>query len=632
MTSAARYVAVLAAAAGGVLCVVLVASSGKASAQGSHTDGRIVFASTRDGGDFDIFSMGPDGTGVLQLTQNSAEDRNPQWSPDSTKIVFQTTRDGDTEVYVMKPDGSQIAFTSNRDANDEIYKMSAGGAGQTNLTNTSFADDDAPTWSPDGSQIAFHSFAAGNDDIFKMNAADGTGQTDVSLAAAGDDDPDWSPGGGLIAFSADVADTFDIWTIDPNGGARTQLTFTEDNFTPVWSPSGDRMAFMSFRDGDTEIFTMAADGSGVVNVTNEHPAADRDPDWGSLLEASPSASPVTTIDSVAVGATDAVFTFSSSTQGVTFRCQLDGGTVETCTSPETYSGLAPGSHTFQVFAVDSFGHFEATPQSTTFAVTGSSEAGATDPDGDAILTGRDNCPDIPNPSQIDIDRDGIGDLCDDSNGSLTPTLAQTVVVRVVSGRVFIRYPRGKRQTPFTGAIAAGRIAQAQPGAQSGFVPLNGASTVPLGSTIDTEEGRIALTSAANRAGATQTADFYDGVFTVTQADAGRPVTELRLRGLPYRANCAVGASRAAHAAAKRRLGKLWGSGTGRFRTRGRFSAATVRGTKWLAVERCDGTLTQVTRGTVSVFVRTTGQRVSVSAGDSFLAPAKPSALRKLGLR
>jgi hypothetical protein len=51
---------------------------------------------------------------------------------------------------------------------------------------------------------------------------------------------------------------------------------------------------------------------------------------------------------------------------------------------------------------------------------------------------------------------------------------------------------------------------------------------------------------------------------------------------------------------KRRVRKLWGDGRGRFRTRGRYGAATVRGTKWLTLDRCDGTKVRVVRGKVSV--------------------------------
>ena len=51
---------------------------------------------------------------------------------------------------------------------------------------------------------------------------------------------------------------------------------------------------------------------------------------------------------------------------------------------------------------------------------------------------------------------------------------------------------------------------------------------------------------------------------------------------------------------QRRVRRLWGDGRGRFRTRGRYGAATVRGTKWLTLDRCDGTKVRVVRGKVAV--------------------------------
>ncbi|MGH3131683.1 MAG: hypothetical protein ACRDNX_12775, partial [Gaiellaceae bacterium] len=65
--------------------------------------------------------------------------------------------------------------------------------------------------------------------------------------------------------------------------------------------------------------------------------------------------------------------------------------------------------------------------------------------------------------------------------------------------------------------------------------------------------------------------------------------------------------------------RLWGSGTGSFRTRGRHSAATVRGTTWLVEDRCDGTLTRVTSGSVLVNDFVKKRQVVVSAGKSYLA-------------
>jgi hypothetical protein len=86
------------------------------------------------------------------------------------------------------------------------------------------------------------------------------------------------------------------------------------------------------------------------------------------------------------------------------------------------------------------------------------------------------------------------------------------------------------------------------------------------------------------------------------------------------------------ARSKKRLGRLWGSGEGRFRTRGRFSAATVRGTVWLTEDRCDGTLTRVVKGKVSVFDRGLRRRAIATRGHSYLARATRAALLRLKVR
>jgi len=253
-------------------------------------------------------------------------------------------------------------------------------------------------------------------------------------------------------------------------------------------------------------------------------------------------------------------------------------------------------------------------------------ASVADADLDGVLDGADNCVFTPNPDQADVDHDAIGDACDDSNGVLAPIVAKTVDLRVISGKVFIRYPAGKGPTPFA------RAAQIHKGGGPGFVELKGAANVPMGSTVDTEEGRMAMTSAADLHARTQRAEFYSGVFTISQKRAQRPITSLQLKTASYRRNCGSSAttSRAAGAGA-RRLGRLWGSGHGRFKTRGRFSAATVRGTIWLTEERCDGTRTFVRRGRVSVFDRARGTVVQVSSGHSYVARATRAALKRLGV-
>ena len=76
------------------------------------------------------------------------------------------------------------------------------------------------------------------------------------------------------------------------------------------------------------------------------------------------------------------------------------------------------------------------------------------------------------------------------------------------------------------------------------------------------------------------------------------------------------------------LGKLWGNGKGKFRTNGKYSSATVRGTIWLVQDRCEGTLTKVKRGTVAVRDFKRKKTVSVKAGHSYLARAQRAASKE----
>jgi hypothetical protein len=211
-----------------------------------------------------------------------------------------------------------------------------------------------------------------------------------------------------------------------------------------------------------------------------------------------------------------------------------------------------------------------------------------------------------------------------------PVPGKSVVVRVVSGVVFIKLP------------SSGRARATTP--PKGFVPFTGAANIPVGSQLDTRKGRVALTSAADTgAKKTQTSDFYQGIFQVKQAVPKKKpkkptalTTDLVMKGQIARSQCAPlkGARAAAEAAKKKKkgpkavLGKLWGSGKGKFRTNGKYSAATVRGTIWLVEDRCEGTLTKVRRGTVQVRDFKRKKTVTVKAGHSYLARAQRAASKR----
>jgi len=184
--------------------------------------------------------------------------------------------------------------------------------------------------------------------------------------------------------------------------------------------------------------------------------------------------------------------------------------------------------------------------------------------------------------------------------SASPSFAKTVVLTPVSGKVLIELP----------------------GTDYGFVRLAAAPTVvPVGTLVDTTAGRVLLTSANPSPGGVQSGQFFKGRFQIRQPASGGGLVSLVLRDAAQRpVACKPGAARAA-AASKRVLGLLRGSAKGHFRTVGRFSAATVLGTEWGVRDRCDGTLTVVHRGVVTVQDFVLHKTVTVRTGQTYLAKA-----------
>ena len=192
--------------------------------------------------------------------------------------------------------------------------------------------------------------------------------------------------------------------------------------------------------------------------------------------------------------------------------------------------------------------------------------------------------------------------------------------------------------PPPGQPVLGRTEEVKPIKGKIFVILNG-TLVPLsttaglttGTVIDSLHGTLQLTTATGKGLATQTGTFGGAVFKVTQARSGplKGLTTLTLvnnafQGAPSFASCTAQSATAGSAAAvsNKVLQLLHARDNhGKFRTRGRYAAATTRGTAWSMADRCDGTLTSVGRGSVTVNDLVRHKNVVVRAGHSYLAKA-----------
>ncbi len=174
-----------------------------------------------------------------------------------------------------------------------------------------------------------------------------------------------------------------------------------------------------------------------------------------------------------------------------------------------------------------------------------------------------------------------------------PHKGQSVTVAAERGTILVRVPTSRR-----------------------YVPIESLTEIPLGSIVDARKGRARITAEVDaRTGRTQSSVFYDWFFRVLQTKGAKPITEARLvkgsfagcaptRARSAAADPAAGGLHAQSAAtrmrSKRKVRQLWGRGNGSFRTGGKRSAATVRGTWWLVQDRCDATITRVRVGRVDV--------------------------------
>jgi TolB protein len=174
----------------------------------------------------------------------------------------------------------RIVLTSDREGDSEVYSMNADGTRARRLTFSRGFDGGGPP-SPDGRKILYYSRAAWDGhrrghkgDVFVMNA-DGSGKRDLTRNPAFDVPGSWSPDGQKITFVSDRDGNNELYVMNANGTAQRNLAPnpSSQEWGGAWTRDGRTIMFVSDRSGNWEIYSMNADGTKPRNLTR-NPAND----------------------------------------------------------------------------------------------------------------------------------------------------------------------------------------------------------------------------------------------------------------------------------------------------------------------------------------------------------------------
>jgi hypothetical protein len=223
-----------------------------------RAEDRLLAFTSNQNGNSDIYTMLPDGSRLINLTNNPANDEYPFWSPDGKHIAFMSDRDGSVQIYLMDADGSNVVQLTEGD-------------GRHLLDVNGFSP-----WSPDDRKLIFARMIP-EERSWKLYVLDINEKTSIELTPEPGEYiiPSWSPDGTHIAFASSPSSRMarEIYVVDKNGGNFTHLTqnlprgefFMFGNYS--WSPDGRYVIFTADVNGtqrgpyQSTVYKTGLDGS-----------------------------------------------------------------------------------------------------------------------------------------------------------------------------------------------------------------------------------------------------------------------------------------------------------------------------------------------------------------------------------
>ena len=247
-----------------------------------------------------LWSIRTDGTGLRLILSDGLSPSQPQWSPDGSKILF-LSRDMRAAEATAVLSVSRIPGV---DWGQYLHVANADGSGQVRLARVTYAlNTPAASWSPDSRRVAFVGVATPSErsqGIFIANA-DGSGLSQIThpkgqveppwddhgggrrMVEVADHSPAWSPDGSRIAFVSNRGGNGQVYTMNPEGGEVQRLTHNSgEEHAPRWSRDGSRIAFVALREfkdrplyfRDNAVWIMDWDGSNQICVSREQRPCD----------------------------------------------------------------------------------------------------------------------------------------------------------------------------------------------------------------------------------------------------------------------------------------------------------------------------------------------------------------------
>lgn len=240
-------------------------------------DGTKIVFESKIAGFYQLFTMNPDGSGIVQITHDPWNHDTPAWSPDGKRLAFVSDQNKHSVIYMMNvdgtglerlspenaesihptwsPDGTQIIYCADDDLNPpkkndaSIYRVDV--RSKEIKTLITGGVNTYPSWSPDGKRIVFRKMIGDmNSEVFVANA-DGSELKNLSNHMAFDGWPAWSPDGKQIAFSSNRRANYQIHLMNADGGGVRLVANTEGRATePRWSPDGKTIYFTNCKKVD----------------------------------------------------------------------------------------------------------------------------------------------------------------------------------------------------------------------------------------------------------------------------------------------------------------------------------------------------------------------------------------------